>query len=155
MKTNIATDESQSDRLLKCGVPAESADMYINNYDELWAVPFKDCARKNEEGFAPAFSLSCLLGLLPKELNDFTFTKWYVPFNEEWEIVDKNTPYAITGEPILQFSDGIWAVDYDWNGFHGRIPQSDNPIEACILAIELLTANGYKLNGIEKGGEYE
>lgn len=26
-------------------------------------------------------------------------------------------------------------------------------VEACVLAIELLTANGYKLNGIEKGGE--
>lgn len=28
MKTNIATDQSQSQRLLRCGVSAESADMH-------------------------------------------------------------------------------------------------------------------------------
>lgn len=55
MERQIATTPDKSARLLKCGVPAESADMYINNYDELWAALFKDCARKKEEGFAPAF----------------------------------------------------------------------------------------------------
>lgn len=68
MKTNIATTQDQSQRLLRCGVSADTADMYIDNYGELWAVSYKDNQRKNEKGFVPAWSLSALLGLLPKRI---------------------------------------------------------------------------------------
>lgn len=146
MKTNIATTKEQSRRLLDCGVPAETADMHIDNYGELWASPYKDNQRKDEKDFTPAWSLSALCGLLPKELNDFPFTKWYEPFQDGWDISDKESECTINGEVKLYFSDKTWAVDYDWDGFEGRLPQSDNPIEACVLAIELLRANGYKLN---------
>lgn len=85
-----------------------------------------------------------LLSLLPKELNDFPFTKWYEPFDEEWEVRDKETESAINGEVKLYFSNGCWIVDYEYDGFTGRLPQSENPIEACVLAVELLTANDYQ-----------
>ena len=173
MKTNIATTQDQSARLLRCGVSADTADMHwhgaivprggsLTSMPEpseewdLWAEPY-DCmpeelqAAKLMEDYneiQPAWSLSALLGLLPKELNDFPFTKWYEPFQDGWDISDKESECTINGEVKLYFSDKTWAVDYDWDGFKGRLPQSDNPIEACVLAIELLRANGYKFNEI-------
>ena len=168
MERQIATTREQSDRLLKCGVQAESADMSYQFIDECVNNTDKPiCSTPKEQyntligyGFGdsrihitPAWSLGCLLGLLPKELDDFPFTRWYEPFQDGWEICDKEDESTINGEVKLYFSDGRWIVDYDWDGFTGRLPQSDNPIEACVLAIELLIANGYELNGIEKGGE--
>lgn len=90
--------------------------------------------------------LSALLGLLPKSLEDFPFTKRYAPFQDGWEISDKDDENCLNGEVKMYFSDGKWIVDYDWDGFTGRLPQSENPIEAVVLALELLAANGYKLN---------
>ena len=152
MKTNISTTREQSDRLLKCGVPAESADMMITPHNTLSTEPYKEALE--DRGYFPAFSLSALLSLLPKTISDFWMTKWYDPTADGFVICDKETPYLLSGDfQLLHIGDGKYQVEYDWNGFQGRLPQSDNPIEACVLAIELLTANGYQLNGIEKGGE--
>lgn len=152
MKTEIATTQDQSARLLQCGVPAETADMCYDggalslmDYDS--AVHERDSRRETYE-VTPAWSLSRLLELLPKELNDFPFTKWYEPFQDGWDISDMEIECTINGEVKLYFSGKTWAVDYDWDGFKGRLPQSDKPIEACVLAIELLRANGYKFNEI-------
>lgn len=142
---NIATTREQSARLLQCGVSADTADMHISNYNELWAAPYKNCQRKDEKGFAPAWSLSALLGLLPKHLDDFPYTKWIPPFLEG-EIWDMDYPSVLNGGLKLYSNGTNWIVNYDWDGFLGTCPQSENPIEACVLAIELLTANGYKLN---------
>lgn len=150
MERQIATNRLQGDRLLKCGVSAESADMMITPHNMLSTEPYKNVLK--ERGYLPAWSLGCLLGLLPKELDDFPFTKWYEPFQDGWEIRDKEDESTINGEVKLYFSNGRWIVDYEYDGFTGCLPQSENPIEACVLAVELLTANGYKLNGIEKGG---
>ena len=69
MKRQIATDKSQSDRLLKCGVSAYVADMtlsYCNgSFYELMATPFHYGCFNEED--APAFSLGCLLRLICKE----------------------------------------------------------------------------------------
>lgn len=145
MRTEIATDKSQSARLLQCGVPAASADMYIDNYDELWAAPFKDNQRKNEKGFAPAWSLSRILELLPSYLEDFPFTKWIEPFGDG-EICEKGNESTLSGYVSLYRNETHWIVDYDWDGFTGTLPQSENPIEACVRTIELLHANGYNFN---------
>lgn len=154
MERQIATTREQSDRLLKCGVSAYTADMTLSyckgGFYQLMATPFHYGCFDDKD--TPAFSLGCLLGLLPKELDDFPFAKWYEPFQDGWEISEKDSWITLNGEVRLYFSNGSWIVDYDWDGFQGKLPQSDNPIEACVLAIELLTANGYKLNGIEKGG---
>lgn len=119
MERQIATNRLQSDRLLKCGVQAESADMYINNYDELWAAPFKDCARKKEEGFVPAWSLSALLSIMPDLEHCFSLWKF-----EE---------------------DDTYAADATMGNPDFRVDAND-PIEACVGLIEILHANGYKLN---------
>ena len=149
MKTNIATDYSQSQRLLRCGVSADTADMIgIEPNYGYECEPWSSMQGQDTRGYFPAWSLSKMLGLLPKELNDFPFTKWYEPFQDGWDISDKESECTINGEVKLYFSDKTWAVDYDWDGFEGRLPQSDNPIEACVLAIELLRANGYKFNEI-------
>lgn len=164
MKTNIATNKSQSDRLLQCCVPAESADMTLRtesgevNFSrhsletELKFYEYDDPKRHIE--ICPAWSLSALLGFLPKTISDFWMTKWYDPTADGFVICDKETPYLLSGDfQLLHIGDGKYQVEYDWNGFQGRLPQSDNPIGACVLAIELLAANGYQLNGIEKGGD--
>ena len=152
MKTNIATTQDQSARLLRCGVSADTADMCYDSgalslmdYDS--AVHERDSRRESYE-VVPAWSLSTLLGLLPKELNDFPFTKWYEPFQDGWDISDKESECTINGEVKLYFSGKTWVVDYDWDGFLGQMPCADDPIEACVLAIELLRANGYKFNEI-------
>lgn len=142
MKTNIATDNLQSQRLLRCGVPAGTADMIEtrsgNLLDRAQDFPF------DETKETLAWSLSALLELLPKEFEySFPFTKWYAPFQDGWDISDKENMSYINGEVRLYFSDGNWIVNYDWEGFDGKLPQSENPIEACVLAIELLSANGY------------
>ncbi len=129
MERQIATNRLQSDRLLKCGVQAESADMYINNYDELWAAPFKDCARKKEEGFVPAWSLSALLGLLPFKIHSGKYEYWLdiapMDYGRQWSIgyycMDK--PRVIKG-----------------------LTHTDSLIECAVQEIEWLTSNGYKLN---------
>lgn len=150
----IATTREQSARLLACGIYADTADMIgIEPNYGYECEPWSSMQGQDTSGYFPAWSLNALLGLLPKELNDFPFTKWYEPFDEEWEVRDKATESTINGEVKLYFINGCWIVNYEYDGFTGRLPQSDNPIEACVLAIDLLTANGYKLNGIEKGGE--
>lgn len=152
MTTTIATTKEQSDRLIACGISSETADMCIDNYNELWAAPYKDNQRKDEKGFAPAWSLSRLLDILPKHLDSFQMTKWYPPFIDEYdeiEAVEMDTPSVLDGDVKLSFCGKTWAVDYDWDGFMGYIPQSENPIEAVVLAIELLHANGYKFNEIK------
>ena len=138
MKTNIATTQSQSDRLLRCGVSADTADMYISNYGDLWASPYKDNQRKDEKGFTPAWSLSALLGLLPKEID-----------------ID-GYPYRISiyfenpDEPVI---GNQWCLFYkpkkntEKSHYIDDVPMyAPDLIECSILMIEWLVANGYKLN---------
>lgn len=138
MERQIATNRLQSDRLLKCGAPAESADMFrwVNSYGqeflETYHVPSPAVS------LTPAFSLSCLLGLLPSAITDrevyFQLQLTAVPHEEDcykWDL----SYYSIEAEVTLYYNE------------------SPDPIEACVRMVEKLTANGYKLNGIEKGGE--
>lgn len=149
MERQIATTRSQSARLLKCGVPAESADMSwfrawgnVGDFD-LNVKPYGMMVRINEEccrgrnEIIPAFSLSTLLGLLPSAITDrevyFQLQLTAVPHEEDcykWDL----SYYSIEAEVTLYYNE------------------SPDPIEACVLMVEKLTANGYKLNGIEKGG---
>ncbi|MBD5178120.1 MAG: hypothetical protein HDS04_09010 [Bacteroides sp.] len=126
MKTQIATTKEQSQRLLECMVNSNTADMYANNYDALWNAPFKDCCRKKEVGFSPAWSLSALLSLLPKCLM--------------WQ----GLYYRLVMGP----NENGWEIEYNdlsvLNNLH-RV-KADSPIEACVQMIEWLTKNGYTLN---------
>lgn len=138
MKSQIATTADQSARLLKYGVPAESADMYWDNHtlDE----PFLDMGEVTDKRDVPAFSLSALLSLLPKEIK------------VDESPYDEVQKYALLIYPFM----GGWQVDYQYcedDECHClKCVYGADLIEACVKAIEWLTANGYKLNGIEKGG---
>lgn len=150
MKANIATTKEQSDRLIACSISSETADMMFTPYNTLSVEPYKSVLKDRD--YSPAWSLSRLLDILPKHLDSFSMTKWYSPFIEVYdkiEAVEMDTPSVLDGDVKLSFYGKTWAVDYDWDGFMGYIPQSENPIEAVVLAIELLHANGYKFNEIK------
>lgn len=138
----IATSHKQSQRLLACGVSADTADMW-------WIGEIKPYLHvrghaKPGAPHSPAWSLNRLLEeILPKHLDKFPFTKWYPPFLED-EIWEMETSRELDGDVQIYYNGTNWIVDYDWDGFTGHLPQSQDPIEAVILAIELLHANGYK-----------
>ena len=147
MKPQIATTPEQSKRLIACGLNQNMADMTLSfcndNFYELMATPFHyGCFNEKD---APAWSLSALLELLPKHLDDFPQTKWRPPFLED-EIWEMDNEGVLNGDVKLYSNGTNWIVDYDWDGFSGTLPQSESPIEAVVLAIELLHANGYSLN---------
>lgn len=127
----IATNQEQSARLLRCGVSADTADMYISNYGDLWASPFKDNQRKDEKGFTPAWSLSALCVLLPFKIHNGNCEYWLdiSPINHgtHWSI-----GYYSTEEPRI---------------IKG-LTHTDCLIECAVQEIEWLTENGYKLNEI-------
>lgn len=90
MNTNLSTTQDQSARLLRCGVSADTADMHIDDYGELWASPYKDNQRKDEKDFTPVWSLSALLGLLPFKIPCGNFEFWLdvapINFGTQWSI---------------------------------------------------------------------
>lgn len=160
MKT-IATTKEQSGRLIACGVSVDTADVSwikakaANKDGYSWLLFSENFLKPdNSDRCVPAWSLSALLDILPKHLDSFQMTKWYSPFIDEYdeiEAVEMDTSSVLDGDVKLCFCGKTWAVDYDWGGFIGYLPQSESPIEAVVLAIELLHANGYKFNEIEKG----
>lgn len=156
MKTEIATTQDQSIRLLACGVSADTADMTITAVGGYISMDWSECnyntqaiairnLRENiASDYRPAWSLSALLDILPKELTDYRMTRRYEPFTDF--VMTCCAPYFINGSLHLYHNGKKYVVDYDWDGFLGQMPCADDPIEACVLAIELLAANGYKLN---------
>lgn len=126
MKHQISTTPDQSQRLIACGVNPESADMlYFDN-----AILELRGLGKIPEYSTPAWSLSALLGLLPKHLKD------KFGYNAHSFVIE----YAHTASPSQ------WGIAYNgwYNGDESFYDVS--LIEACVKAIEWLTANGYTLN---------
>ena len=131
MNTNIATTKGQSDRLLKCGLSAYTADMTLSyckgGFYELMATPFHYGCFNEED--VPAWSLSALLGLLPFKIHSGKYEYWLdiapMDYGRQWSIgyycMDK--PKVIKG-----------------------LTHTDSLIECAVLMVEWLTANGYKLN---------
>lgn len=131
MKTNISTNKEQSDRLLKCGLSAYTADMALSyckgGFYELMATPFHYGCFNEED--APAWSLSTLLGLLPFKIHSGKYEYWLdiapMDYGRQWSIgyycMDK--PRVIKG-----------------------LTHTDSLIECAVQEIEWLTSNGYKLN---------
>lgn len=141
MKTNIATTKGQFDRLLHCGVSADSADMCYDSgalslmdYDS--AVHERDSRRESYE-VIPAWSLSALLGLLPFKIHSGKYEYWLdiapMDYGKQWSI-----GYYCTEKPRV---------------IKG-LTHTDSLIECAVQEIEWLTANGYALNRIEKGGSH-
>ena len=141
MKTNIATNQDQSARLLRCGVPADTADMCWTRF-ESDGEKYEQLSVMDESTYEfaslspiPAWSLSALLGLLPFKIHSVRYEYWLdiapMDYGKQWSIgyycMDK--PRVIKG-----------------------LTHTDSLIECAVQEIEWLTANGYQLNGIEKGG---
>jgi hypothetical protein len=137
MKTNIATDRSQSQRLLRCGVSADTAGMCYDSgalslmdYDS--AVHERDSRRESYE-VIPAWSLSTLLGLIPHVIEVYDDGDYYFSLAQEFPASeDYHAAYKY-----------CWADD---DAMVGR--RSSCPIEACVQLIEWLIENNYKLNEI-------
>ena len=127
MKTNIATTKGQSDRLLRCGVSADTADMHWDNktLDE----PFLDTGEVTDKRDTPAWSLSALLGLLPFKIHSVKYEYWLdiapMDYGRQWSI-----GYYCTEKPRV---------------IKG-LTHTDSLIECAVQEIEWLTANGCKLN---------
>ena len=130
MKTNICTTQDQSARLLKCGVPAESADMSIDtDTDKLYLGAYSERVDKVHE--VPAWSLSRLLSLLPFKIPCDNIELWLdvapINFGTQWSI-----GYYCTEKP--RTIKGL--------------THTESLIECAVREIEWLSANGHKLNEI-------
>lgn len=137
MKTNIATTQEQSDRLLSCGVSADTADMARYEDDSVPMMPW-DWTTGSYGGTFPAWSLSALLRLLPKEID-----------------ID-GYPYRISiyfenpDEPVI---GNQWCLFYkpkknaEKSHYIDDVPMyAPDLIECAVLMVEWLTENNYKLN---------
>ena len=140
----IATTPSQSRRLLECGVDPETADMY-------YQVPITLSQKQRGEDIlllkrpgktlynidTPAWSLSTLLSLLPKEID---IDGYAYRISIYFESPD---------EPVI---GNQWCLYYKPKKHNEKSRIDDVPmyepdlIECAVLMIEWLTANNYKLN---------
>lgn len=129
MKTNIATDLSQNQRLLRCGVSADTADMHWDNktLDE----PFLDTGDVTDKRDTPAWSLSALLGLLPFKIHNGKYEYWLdiapMDYGKQWSI----GYYCMDKTRVIK-----------------GLTHTDSLIECAVQEIEWLSKNGYKLNEI-------
>lgn len=141
MKTNISTTKEQSERLIRCGVSADTADMFYQTpittsqkvtREDILLI--RNACKTVFDTDIPAWSLSALLGLLPQEIK------------VDPSPYDEIQRYGLI---IYPFMCG-WQFDYQYceddecpclKCVHGT-----DPIEACVKAIEWLTENNYKLN---------
>ena len=143
MTTNIATTREQSARLLQCGVDPDTADMSwvrgaanvsdgnlsLHPYRRMQRINWQSMRGRSE--IAPAWSLSTLLGLLPKEICDENDDSFYFSLAKEFPLSEE---YGAAYIPCWDKGDAL-------------VRKRDNdPIEACVQLIEWLTANNYKLN---------
>lgn len=129
MKTNIATTALQSQHLLSCGVSAETADMIETRLGNLLNRTQDFPVDETKETLV--WSLSALLGLLPKEICDECGDSFYFSLAKEFPLSEE---YGAAYIPCWDKGDAI-------------VRKRDNdPIEACVQLIEWLTENSYKLN---------
>ena len=120
MKTNIATDILQSQRLLRSGVSADTADMARYEDDEVPMMPW-DWTTGSYGGTFPAWSLSALLTkVLPSDVDLRMLKLGTGAFN----------------------NPNAWSIMYSADLY----TEHSDIFEACVLMAEKLTANGYKLN---------
>ena len=135
MTTNIATTPSQSARLLQCGVDPETADMIETRLGNLLNRTQDFPVDETKETLV--WSLSVLLGLLPKEIDIDGYAYRISIYFENPD------------EPVI---GNQWCLYYKPKKHNEKSRIDDVPryapdlIECAVLMIEWLTANNYKLN---------
>lgn len=150
MKTEIATTKEQSRRLLACGVSADTADMVHRDFPEDWhdgrvwhhwhiqALSYSNATMLfDSDKIEPAWSLSSLLSLLPKEIKIDGYAYRISIYFESPE------------EPVI---GNQWCLYYKPVKYteKSRIDDvamyAENLIECAVLMAEYLYEHGYKLN---------
>lgn len=129
MERQIATTREQSDRLLKCGLSAYTADMTLSyckgGFYELMATPFHYGCFNEED--VPAWSLSALLGLLPLKIHSGKYEYWLdiapMDYGKQWSI----GYYCMEKPKVIK-----------------GLTHTDSLIECAVQEIEWLSKNGYK-----------
>lgn len=137
MNTNIATNQEQSGRLLRCGVSADTADMVWTRF-ESDGEKYEQLGVMDESAYevaslnpTPAWSLSRLLRLIPHVIEVYDDGDYYFSLAQEFPASeDYHAAYKY-----------CWADD---DVFVGK--RSSCPIEACVQLVEWLKENNYKLN---------
>lgn len=144
MTTNIATTREQSARLLQCGVDPDTADMYYQTPitvsqkrqgEDMLLIKKSDATLFDTD--TPAWSLSALLALLPKEIDIDGYAYRISIYFENPD------------EPVI---GNQWCLYYKPKKHNEKCRIDDVPmyapdlIECAVLMIEWLTANNYKLN---------
>ena len=154
MERQIATTSEQSSRLLRCGVSADTADMSIRTITEPmikdiaeWETPLlltmpygsaKDIYRGDY--IEPAWSLSRLLGLMPKEI-DIDGYKYRISLY-----------FESPDEPVI---GNQWCLFYkpkkntEKSHYIDDVPMyAPDLIKCAVLMVEWLTRHNIKLNEI-------
>lgn len=144
MTTNIATTREQFARLLQCGVDPKTADMFYQTPitvsqkrqgEDVLLIKKSDATLYDTD--TPAWSLSALLGVLPKEIDIDGYTYRISIYFEN------------PNEPVI---GNQWCLYYKPKKRNEKSRIDDVPmyapdlIECAVLMIEWLTANNYKLN---------
>ena len=146
MKQQIATYESQSARMIACGVDPNTADM-------VWQTPITTSQKRIGEkilvlrhpnhqdyvGDVPAWSLGRLLALLPPTIT--------TDEDKYGEAID----YDLFIYPSA--TGKIWSVSYAYTeeGYSDMLYESGEPsiIESVVRMIETLAFHRFKLNEIK------
>lgn len=131
----IATTIEQSERLLACGIKAETADMswlIPPRYEEFWKyicepqglvkTPYSDLGDNIDERKEPAWSLSALLAkVLPMSVN------------------------SAEGKDLQLLFEASVNIDTNWSCYYfcsNYEVWASDPIEACVRMVELLHEKG-------------
>lgn len=123
------TNLNQTERLRKLGLLPTTYDV---KFDGVW-------------------TLGDLLDLIPKYLEKAEMKYEYqINSDNEWKITESEEPQVSGGYLYITNEENRWYIDYGNNGFSGRYPNSESLIEALVLAIELLAANGYDFKKKQK-----
>ena len=145
----IATTIEQSQHLLELGLDPKTADMFwkysasLGNTDinGRIAVSYHDNLFVGKyDGAIPAWSLSALLDVMPKELVN-------VGYNKKGEQVVSLDKLII--DTFIVDERSMWRIGYKGKRRYWVKCYSDNPIRAAWDMISFLIRQGY----IKKGGE--
>lgn len=145
----IGTTKEQSEHLLELGLDPKTADMFwkfsalIVNNDITGKIGlrFQDCLDVGRaDGAIPAWSLSALLEVMPKELVN-------VGYNKKGEQVVSLAKLII--DTFIVDERSMWRIGYKGKRRYWVKCYSDNPIRAAWDMIRFLISQGY----IKKGGE--
>lgn len=135
--TDQVTSIEQSKRLIELGVPADKASMVWHTMPAVIGRSKLQIAEEGHVGwmcrnfpgqYAPAFTVADLLGMIPAEI---TYGRLYVSHPK------------------------IPSVKNDFNVFYKRVGREKGAIKsfrhpnltcACVMMVEWLLSNGYKLN---------